>query len=273
MACSLKTSFSFSGSNNTLPSFRTKGSLDLCPSVGVVRFTDSRSKDFMGKSLDLSVQKLGNCDVNSPRSFSIKAQASICVSRSLRWWEKTLKPNMIEIHSAQELVDSLLNAGDRLVIVDFYSPGCGGCKALHPKICQLAESNPSAIFLKVNYEELKTMCHSLHIHVLPFFRFYRGAEGRLCSFSCTNATIKKFKDALGKYGTDRCSLGPARGLEESELLALASTGEVSRNVSLDYNRKDSQMEDLVLNGFDFNNSLVKDKNKMGVNEGTAIVMA
>ena len=31
-------------------------------------------------------------------------------------------------------MDSLLNAGDRLVIVDFYSPGCGGCKALHPKV-------------------------------------------------------------------------------------------------------------------------------------------
>ena len=63
-----------------------------------------------------------------------QAQASICVSRALRWWEKTLKTNMVEIHSAQELVDSLNNAGDRLVIVDFYSPGCGGCKTLHPKV-------------------------------------------------------------------------------------------------------------------------------------------
>lgn len=33
------------------------------------------------------------------------------------------------------------------------------------------------------------MCHGLHIHVLPFFRFYRGADGHLCSFSCTNATV------------------------------------------------------------------------------------
>lgn len=41
---------------------------------------------------------------------------------------------MVEINSAQELVDNILNAGDRLVIVDFYSPGCGGCKALHPKV-------------------------------------------------------------------------------------------------------------------------------------------
>lgn len=41
---------------------------------------------------------------------------------------------MIEINSAQEFVDYLSNSGDKLVIVDFYSPGCGGCKALHPKV-------------------------------------------------------------------------------------------------------------------------------------------
>lgn len=52
----------------------------------------------------------------------------------MRWWEKTLKPNMVEIHSTKELVNSLLNAGDRLMIIDFYSPGCEGCKALHPKV-------------------------------------------------------------------------------------------------------------------------------------------
>jgi len=41
---------------------------------------------------------------------------------------------MREVSSAQDLVNSLLNAGDKLVIVDFFSPGCGGCKALHPKV-------------------------------------------------------------------------------------------------------------------------------------------
>ena len=45
------------------------------------------------------------------------------MSQALRWREKTLKPNTIEIPFAQDLVGSLLNAGDRLVVVDFYSPG------------------------------------------------------------------------------------------------------------------------------------------------------
>ena len=118
------------------------------------------------------------------------------------------------------------------------------------QICQIAEQNPSAMLLQVNYEELKTMCHSLNIHVLPFFRFYRGAEGRVCSFSCTNATIKKFKDALAKHGSDRCSLGPAKGLDESELKALASVGEISANSPLVYPRIET-MEDLVLKSNDF----------------------
>ncbi|XP_066400612.1 thioredoxin-like 1-1, chloroplastic [Miscanthus floridulus] len=162
-----------------------------------------------------------------PLSRSLEAaaapgQMNLSFPKAMRWWEKGLHPNMREIESAQDLADSLLNAGDKLVVVDFFSPGCGGCRALHPKIAQFAEKNPDVLFLQVNYETHKSMCYSLHVHVLPFFRFYRGAEGRVSSFSCTNATIKKFKDALTKHGADRCSLGPARGLDESELMALAA---------------------------------------------------
>ncbi|XP_031125899.1 thioredoxin-like 1-1, chloroplastic [Ipomoea triloba] len=158
-----------------------------------------------------------------------RTQMSIGIGKAQRWWEKGLQPNMKEVVSAQDLVESLSNAADNLVVVDFFSPGCGGCKALHPKICQLAEMNPDIQFLQVNYEEHKSMCYSLNVHVLPFFRFYRGAEGRVCSFSCTNATIKKFKDALVKYGADRCGLGPPKGLEEKELLALAANRDLSFN--------------------------------------------
>ena len=59
------------------------------------------------------------------------------IGKVQKWWEKGLQPNMKEVTSAQDLVDSLLNAGDKLVIVDFFSPGCGGCKALHPKVTPL----------------------------------------------------------------------------------------------------------------------------------------
>ncbi|KAL4031131.1 hypothetical protein IC575_009404 [Cucumis melo] len=166
--------------------------------------------------------------VSPPRSSTI-SHSGFRIPKAQKWWEKGLQPNMKEVTGAHDLVDSLLNAGDKLVIVDFFSPGCGGCKALHPKICQFAEMYPDIQFLQVNYEEHKSMCYSLGVHVLPFFRFYRGAQGRLCSFSCTNATIKKFKDALAKHNTDRCCLGPTQGLEEKDLVALAANKELSFN--------------------------------------------
>ncbi|KAG6501974.1 hypothetical protein ZIOFF_041861 [Zingiber officinale] len=100
-------------------------------------------------------------------------------------------------------------------------------QSLSMQICQIAEMNPNVQFLQINYEKHKSMCYTLNVHVLPFFRFYRGAQGRLCSFSCTNATIKKFKDALAMHSTDRCSLGPAKGLDESELLSLAANKDLS----------------------------------------------
>ncbi|KAK1301576.1 hypothetical protein QJS10_CPB12g00448 [Acorus calamus] len=74
--------------------------------------------------------------------------------KSVKWWEKGLQPNMKEINSAQDLVDSLLNAGNKLVVVDFFSPGCGGCKALHPKVTHVSiaddpkQSNPAFQLLR-----------------------------------------------------------------------------------------------------------------------------
>lgn len=57
--------------------------------------------------------------------------------------------------------------------------------------------------------------------------------------------IKKFKDALAKHGTDRCSLGPAKGLDESELLKLASINELSISLPLPCTVEE-KVEDLVM---------------------------
>ncbi|BFG32795.1 hypothetical protein CerSpe_190690 [Prunus speciosa] len=279
MAFSSQSGFYISGLDEITLGSKSKGDFRFCPPFNSSQYKDSNSSafpvlscDFLGKPIIVSDQKgFENWKVKTPSNFSVHAQASICVSRAMKWWEKTLHPNMVDIHSAQELVDSLKNAGDRLVVVDFYSPGCGGCRALHPKICQLAELNPDAIFLKVNYEELKTMCHALNIHVLPFFRFYKGAEGRVCSFSCTNATIKKFKDAMAKHGTGRCNIGgPAKGLDESEMLKLASIGELS-TTSSSPSIKEERVEDLVTEIIDMAGVWSQASQNIELQEGSSMV--
>ena len=41
---------------------------------------------------------------------------------------------MIDIHSTEEFLNALSQAGDRLVIVEFYGTWCGSCRALFPKV-------------------------------------------------------------------------------------------------------------------------------------------
>ncbi|CAL5423658.1 unnamed protein product [Camellia sinensis] len=258
-------SSSIFSSGMRFPSLQHKSlSLKSSSSTSSSLNSDFHGHRFLVQELE-GIPKKGNIQYCS---FSLNAQMKTgIIGETQKWWEKGLQPNMKEVKGAQDLVESLFNAGDTLVVVDFFSPGCGGCKALHPKICQLAEMNPEVQFLQVNYEEHKSMCYSLNVRVLPFFRFYRGAHGRLCSFSCTNATephalgcplslhmnfvsetmlngdffcwklfsnwndpwIKKFKDALAKHSQNYCSLGPPKGLEKKELIALAANKDLSFN--------------------------------------------
>ncbi|KAK6123219.1 hypothetical protein DH2020_043043 [Rehmannia glutinosa] len=191
MSC-LKAGFSVYGSSEIIMKNRARGSFRVCSSIETLQFKKSISREFLGKPFDLSDQKpFTNYNIKTPKVNLVNPQPSVCIGKAQRWWEKTLQPNMVEIQSAQELMEFLNNAGDKLVILDFYSPGCGGCKTLHPK-------------------------------------------------------IKKFKDALAKHGSEECgSLGPAKGLDESEVLALASIGLISTDLVLNAN-KDNIMDDLVI---------------------------
>lgn len=151
------------------------------------------------------------------RLVSFKVHATVAENGQPKWWEKTAGPNMIDIHSTQEFLSALSQAADRLVIVEFYGTWCASCRALFPKLCRTAEEHPEILFLKVNFDENKPMCKSLNVKVLPYFHFYRGADGQLESFSCSLAKFQKIKDAIEMHNTDRCSIGPPKGVGDLSL--------------------------------------------------------
>ncbi|KAK4746800.1 hypothetical protein SAY87_025837 [Trapa incisa] len=153
---------------------------------------------------------------------ALKAQATVAESDQPKWWERNSGPNMVDIHSTQEFLSALSQAGDRLVIVEFYGTWCASCRALFPKLCRVAKEHPEILFLKVNFDENKPMCKNLNVKVLPYFHFYRGADGQLESFSCSLAKFQKIKDAIQLHGTDRCSIGPPRGVGDLNLDHAAS---------------------------------------------------
>ncbi|KAL5703549.1 hypothetical protein ACHQM5_022084 [Ranunculus cassubicifolius] len=152
-----------------------------------------------------------------------KVHARITETDGPKWWERTAGPNMIDIHSTQEFLDALSQAGERLVIVEFYGTWCGSCRALFPKFCKIADENPDILFLKVNFDENKPMCKSLNVKVLPYFHFYRGSDGQLESFSCSLAKFQKIKDGIAKHNTARCSIGPPKGVGDLDLPGSSSS--------------------------------------------------
>ncbi|KAF6262622.1 thioredoxin-like protein [Scenedesmus sp. NREL 46B-D3] len=141
------------------------------------------------------------------------ARAHAVVATKEKWWEKTT-PNMKDVNGVQELVDALADAGDSLVIVDFYGPWCGACRALYPKLLKLMEQFPDMVFLKVNFDDNKAMCKTLGVKVLPYFHIYHGAEGRVAAFSCTVTKFQRMRDALEDFYTPICSLEDNPGLPE-----------------------------------------------------------
>lgn len=151
-------------------------------------------------SSDAAVFQFGSRPRNQFDFF--KVNAVITGTEQPKWWEKNAGPNMIDIHSTEEFLDALGQAGDKLVIVEFYGTWCASCRALFPKLCRTAQEHPEIMFLKVNFDENKPMCKSLKVKVLPFFHFYRGADGLLESFSCSLAKFQKIKDAIEAYNNN-----------------------------------------------------------------------
>ena len=98
------------------------------------------------------------------------------------WWLKSTSSNdnMIDVNGTEEFLQALKEAGDRLVIVDFYARWCGACRGLFPKLCKIAsqEENKDILFVKVEFDDNKEMCRSMGVKILPFFHFYKGKEGK-----------------------------------------------------------------------------------------------
>ncbi|EYU28416.1 hypothetical protein ABFS82_12G121200 [Erythranthe guttata] len=174
---------------------------------GVVSVSDSVGSSFVSPISYRTRKQFG----------SFKIHATVTETEQPKWWERYDGPNMIDIHSTQEFLNALSEAGERLVLVEFYGTWCASCRALFPKLCRTLAEHPDILFLKVNFDENKSMCKSLNVKVLPFFHFYRGADGQLESFSCSLAKFQKIKDAIELHNTPRCSIGPPKGIGDVNL--------------------------------------------------------
>ncbi|GAB4837809.1 hypothetical protein Ancab_027333 [Ancistrocladus abbreviatus] len=198
---------SFSSSWNTLQT-------GFVPNYNLIKRVSAVAAD---SAITVGLRLAPRSSIPRKRLPAFKVHAAVAETDKPKWWEKNAGPNMIDIHSTQEFLSALSQAGDRLVIVEFYGTWCASCRALFPKLCKTAEEHPEILFLKVNFDENKAMCKNLNVKVLPYFHFYRGADGQLDAFSCSLAKFQKIKDAIEMHNTSPSSNGAPKGVGDLNL--------------------------------------------------------
>ncbi|XP_010433541.1 PREDICTED: thioredoxin-like 2-1, chloroplastic [Camelina sativa] len=179
-------------------------SAPISPPIKIRNFLNSFNR-FHGLSSSSS-SLIGDLVCSSRKQcLSVKVQVLAAETEQPKWWEKKAGPNMIDITSTEQFLNALKDARDRLVIVDFYGTWCGSCRAMFPKLCKTAKEHPDILFLKVNFDENKSLCKSLNVKVLPYFHFYRGADGQVESFPCSLAKFQKLREAIERHNVGNFS--------------------------------------------------------------------
>ena len=149
---------------------------------------------------------------------SVQAGAVNRAAAADGWWNRDLPENLAHVTEVQQLVDELAAGAkqDQLVVLEFFAPWCAACKALFPKMKKICGENPDVRFLVCNFDENRSLSRQLGVKVLPFFQFYRGAEGRVDAFPASISKVNKLKAAIKDFKSDRCFLEelPAAPLSE-----------------------------------------------------------
>lgn len=102
-----------------------------------------------------------------------------------------------QVKSREELEAKLTEAGDKLVVIDFYATWCGPCKRIAPVLEELAEQlKDKLVLLKVDVDEAEALVNEYSIEVMPTFVFKRKGE-HLDTFAGGNEA--KLKEIINKH--------------------------------------------------------------------------
>ncbi|XP_054276000.1 thioredoxin-2 isoform X2 [Macrosteles quadrilineatus] len=102
----------------------------------------------------------------------------------------------VHITDEEDLKTKLKEAGDNLVVIDFFATWCGPCKMISPKIEEMAAEMQDVVFLKVDVDECESIAGEYNVSSMPTFVFIKKGE-RLEQFS--GAKRERFIETVNKF--------------------------------------------------------------------------
>lgn len=133
------------------------------------------------------------------RELQAEALAQLQAERESEnaWFQDTADTpsNLVSAGTPAEFKRLIVEASsDRLVVVDYFKPSCGGCRRLFPKLVQVAATNPDALFIKVNVEspEMRELGQGMQVTHLPWFHLFRSGD-LVASFSANVSTVSQLR--------------------------------------------------------------------------------
>ena len=95
-----------------------------------------------------------------------------------------------------ELKAAILEAGDKLVVIDFYAEWCPPCRIMGPEIEKLAQQEKNVVFLSVDIAVNEEATEHFYINCLPTFIFIKG---RAMIDEVTGAKVEELKATINKH--------------------------------------------------------------------------
>ena len=105
--------------------------------------------------------------------FTVLLALIIGIVLVIKFTEKTTEKPKFDLKALEK---ELTEAGNKLVVIDFFAIWCGPCKLINPKFEEMSKKLKSVVFLKVDVDQSQDIAAKFHISAMPTFYFMKTMQ-------------------------------------------------------------------------------------------------